>query len=101
MIKTATPATPGRTIGRRIAEARKAAHLTQKALSERLEITRAAVGQWEVDMTSPSITMTAKVAKVLKVSPEWLAYGRIAPDYAVANVGPAQRHDHPPGAAAL
>lgn len=62
------------TVGDRIIEARKAKDMTQLDLSKRLGISRAAVGQWEINSTSPSITKLEEVAHVLGVEPQWLAY---------------------------
>jgi transcriptional regulator with XRE-family HTH domain len=61
-------------VGERIVEARKAKDMTQLDLAKRLGISRAAVGQWEIDATSPSIAKLEEVAMVLGVEPEWLAY---------------------------
>jgi transcriptional regulator with XRE-family HTH domain len=66
--------TPIETVGDRIIEARKAKDMTQLNLSKRLGISRAAVGQWEINSTSPSIAKLEEVAMILKVEPQWLAY---------------------------
>lgn len=63
------------TVGDRIVEARKLKEMTQLDLSKLLGISRAAVGQWEINSTSPSITKLEEVAMLLGVEPEWLAYG--------------------------
>lgn len=63
------------TVGDRIVEARKIKEMTQLDLSKLLGISRAAVGQWEINSTSPSITKLEEVALLLGVDPEWLAYG--------------------------
>lgn len=62
------------TVGSRIVEARKAKDMTQLDLAKRLGISRAAVGQWEIDATSPSIAKLEEVAMILNVEPQWLAY---------------------------
>lgn len=62
------------TVGARIIEARKAKDMTQLDLAKRLGISRAAVGQWEIDATSPSIAKLEEVALILGVEPQWLAY---------------------------
>jgi transcriptional regulator with XRE-family HTH domain len=62
------------TVGDRIIEARKAKDMTQLDLSTRLGVSRAAVGQWEINSTSPSIAKLEEVAMVLDVEPQWLAY---------------------------
>jgi transcriptional regulator with XRE-family HTH domain len=66
--------TPQSTVADRIIEARKAKNMTQLDLATRLGISRAAVGQWEINATSPSIAKLEDVALVLGVDPEWLAY---------------------------
>lgn len=62
------------TVGSRIVEARKAKEMTQLDLAKLLGISRAAVGQWEIDATSPSIAKLEEVAMILGVEPQWLAY---------------------------
>lgn len=70
----ATSDMPKLSVGERIVEARKAKDMTQLDLAKRLGVSRAAVGQWEIDATSPSIAKLEEVAGVLGVEPEWLAY---------------------------
>lgn len=65
---------PMTTVGDRIIEARKAKDMTQLDLAKRLGVSRAAVGQWEINATSPSIAKLEEVAMVLNVEPQWLAY---------------------------
>lgn len=65
---------PMTTVGDRIIEARKAKDMTQLDLAKRLGISRAAVGQWEINATHPSISKLEEVAMVLGVEPQWLAY---------------------------
>lgn len=62
------------TVGDRIIAARKEKDWTQMDLAKRLGISRAAVGQWEINSTSPSISKLEEVASLLDVTPEWLAY---------------------------
>lgn len=66
--------TPMFTVGDRIIEARKTKDMTQLDLAKRLGVSRAAVGQWEINATSPSIAKLEEVAMVLGVEPQWLAY---------------------------
>lgn len=61
-------------VGARIINARKDKDMTQMDLSKRLGVSRAAVGQWEINATSPSIQKISEIAMVLGVAPEWLAY---------------------------
>ncbi|QJA43150.1 hypothetical protein [Phaeobacter phage MD18] len=65
---------PMTTVGDRIIEARKSKDMTQLDLAKRLGVSRAAVGQWEINATSPSIAKLEEVAMVLSVEPQWLAY---------------------------
>ncbi|QGH74841.1 transcriptional repressor [Bacteriophage DSS3_MAL1] len=65
---------PMTTVGERIIEARKAKDMTQLDLAKRLGVSRAAVGQWEINATSPSIAKLEEVAMILNVEPQWLAY---------------------------
>lgn len=63
------------TVGGRIEAARKARDMTQQQLSAQLGVSRGAVGQWEINATSPAIAKMEEVAKILDVTPEWLSYG--------------------------
>ncbi|WNL50667.1 transcriptional regulator [Ruegeria phage RpAliso] len=66
--------TPLMSVGDRIIHARKAKDMTQLDLAKRLGVSRAAVGQWEINSTSPSIAKLEEVATILNVEPQWLAY---------------------------
>lgn len=66
---------PPNSVGARIIEARHSKSMTQLDVSSRLGVSRAAVAQWEINTTSPSIAKLEEVALVLGVQPEWLAYG--------------------------
>lgn len=65
---------PMTTVGERIIEARKAKDMTQLDLAKKIGVSRAAVGQWEINSTSPSIAKLEEVAMILGVEPQWLAY---------------------------
>ncbi len=56
-----------KSIGRKIAEARKNSHLSQAKLSEELFISPQAVGKWERGESMPDIISLNKLAKILKV----------------------------------
>ncbi len=56
-----------RTIGNRIAEARKAKSLSQAQLAQRLSISSQAVGKWERGESMPDITTFNRIAEVLGV----------------------------------
>lgn len=63
-------------IGKRIAQARKEASLSQQAVADRFGISRAAVAQWESGDTHPGMTKLEGLAQVLDVRLEWLATGK-------------------------
>lgn len=64
------------TVGSRIRGAREAAELTQQQLATNLGLSRAAVAQWEADVTSPSIARIYEAARFFQnVSAEFLAFG--------------------------
>lgn len=63
-------------IGARIREARNARRISQHDLGVELGITAGAVGQWELGLSSPSISIADELREALGVSIEWLLYGR-------------------------
>lgn len=62
-------------VGKRIRAAREEREMTQQDVGKLLGISRAAVAQWETDVTSPSLHTIGEVAKILSSRPEWLAFG--------------------------
>ena len=62
--------------GERIVELRKAAGLSQYALSQAMEVSRQAVSKWETDQTSPDVMHLIRLAEVLDTDVEYLATGR-------------------------
>ena len=54
-------------IGQVIREARAKAKLSQRALATRLGVAPSAVGQWETDVTKPSLDNRVDLASVLKI----------------------------------
>ena len=93
---------PSDTMGNRLRAARLIREMTQGDLSMALEISRAAISQWEAGITTPGIDTLARAAALLKVSPEWLAWGRVAPDFSVAPGSmPTELAQLPPGASIL
>lgn len=60
---------------RRLRTLREAAGLQQRELSDKLDISRSAVTQWERNVTQPSLAMIERLAVVLKTTPEFLAFG--------------------------
>lgn len=64
-----------RSIGDRIRYARKEKDLSQADLADRVGVSQPAVANWESGVHDPRRVMLAKIAGVLRVSPEWLASG--------------------------
>lgn len=61
----------------RVREARQLVSLTQEALAAELNVTRSAVGQWEIAQgTSPSVENLIALARRSGMSFEYLATGR-------------------------
>jgi transcriptional regulator with XRE-family HTH domain len=69
------------TIGKRIEHARRYIYdLSQEQLGEMVEVTRAAISQYEKDKITPKARVIDKLAEVFNASPEWFTHGRgIAP----------------------
>lgn len=74
MTKIEDQVTPD-TVGARIIAARKQKEMTQQDLASALGISRAAIGQWEIDKNSPSLQKVGEIAKITGVAPQWIAYG--------------------------
>ena len=68
-----------RSIGDRIRHARKETGLNQAELAARVGVSQPAVANWESGVHDPRRMMLAKIAAVLRVSPEWLAGGDRSP----------------------
>ena len=66
------------TLGKRIAENRKALKLTQDQLAEKLGVTAQAVSKWENDQSCPDITMLPRLAEIFQITTDELL-GREAP----------------------
>ena len=62
--------------GERIIELRKAAGLSQYALSQAMEVSRHAVSKWETYQASPDVMHLIRLAEVLDTDVEYLATGR-------------------------
>ncbi len=60
----------------RITHARKRMGLSQSQLAGMLGVSRGACGQWEQDVSLPSVAHMAELARLMEVSFEWLATGR-------------------------
>ena len=70
-------------IGSKLAQARKAANLTQEQLAERLGVTRQAVSRWESDGAYPETDKIVRMARLLNVSCDYL----LRDDIAVGDAG--------------
>ncbi len=63
------------TIGARIRAARRARHLNQGALAQKLRVSQPTIANWESGIHDPRQLMLAKIAEALQVSLGWLASG--------------------------
>lgn len=63
-------------LGERIAQARKAAGLTQQQVGDHFGITRNAVSLWESDENAPTAARIEDLAALLQVSYAWLGSGQ-------------------------
>jgi ribosome-binding protein aMBF1 (putative translation factor) len=63
------------TWGKRIADARRAAGMTQEDLAERMNASQQAVASWEAQVNEPRLAIFEAIAKITGTSPEWLAFG--------------------------
>lgn len=66
------PPTPGA----RVRWTRKRRGLSYRALAKRAGVTPSTVQKWELATGFMQLRTTEKVAEVLGVSPEWIAFGR-------------------------
>jgi len=64
-----------RSRGQRLREARKLAGLTQEALAEKAECSKAMVAQWETGVRRPGVDTLHKLSIVLNAPFSWLAIG--------------------------
>ena len=65
-----------RTLGNRIAEARRAKSMTQEELAERLGISAQAVSKWENDVSCPDISLLPTLARELGLTLDELLTGK-------------------------
>lgn len=59
-------------IGKRIAESRRNAGLTQEELANRLGVTPQALSKWEKGLSSPDLVMLSSLCEILDVSADYL-----------------------------
>lgn len=62
-------------IAERLLRARQSANLSQDGASKALNVSRAAISQWETGSTTPGIRRLEEAAVAYGVSPEWLITG--------------------------
>ena len=79
------------TVGKRIAESRKAKNINQNELAEMLSVSPQAVSKWENDISCPDISLLPSLAKTLGMSIDELLCGKQEP--AVSFVPEDQRKD--------
>lgn len=60
------------TIGERIAEIRKEAHLSQEAFGESLGVSRQAISKWESDVSIPDVDKLILISKTYNVTVGWI-----------------------------
>ena len=65
-----------KSIGERMAYARKQKMLNQQVLADHLGVTRGSISQYENGIIDPNLNNLDVAAKLLDVSFEWLAFGR-------------------------
>lgn len=63
--------------GERLKEARKAAGYSKKGLAEKIKISSRLISYYENNELRANFTVVAKLAAILNVSLDWLAYGKI------------------------
>lgn len=61
--------------GTRLRDARKAVGMTQADLATVLDITPAAISQWETDITLPDVNKLVVLSITLRVSIDWILKG--------------------------
>ncbi|MBQ4640374.1 MAG: helix-turn-helix transcriptional regulator [Clostridia bacterium] len=81
------------TLGRRIANLRRAAAMTQDELAEKVGISAQAVSKWENDQTCPDITLLPSLAKIFGVTVDELLSGKQAAETHVQVLPENQRKD--------
>ena len=92
------------TRGERIQQARKHRKMTQAEVARKMGVSRAAVGQWEINATKPDLDDMKKLASLLGFSASWLSWceGRpIASTRSKAEVASVSATGIPEGFAAL
>jgi transcriptional regulator with XRE-family HTH domain len=69
-------------IGERITTLRKAAGLSQDGISQKLNVTRSAIAQWETGRAYPSFAHIQELARLFGVSVSYVLSGEIVADLA-------------------
>ncbi|MFC6592376.1 helix-turn-helix transcriptional regulator [Deinococcus lacus] len=65
----------GETLGRRMAIARAAQKKTLQGVADEMDKAKSTISQWENDIYQPSLKDIARLASVLNVNQNWLAFG--------------------------
>ena len=63
-------------LGERITELRKAAHMNQTELARAMDVTRQAVSKWETGQSTPDAANLIRLAELLDTDIEYLTSGR-------------------------
>jgi transcriptional regulator with XRE-family HTH domain len=63
------------TMKERIRAKREEIGLMQREVAKLMEMSRAAITQWEVGLTQPNYESLIQLARILKTTPQWLAFG--------------------------
>ena len=63
-------------LGQRLIELRKAKHLSQEEVAEKLDVTRQTVSKWETDQSSPEFDKILPLCELYEVSTDELLTGR-------------------------
>lgn len=64
------------TLGEKIKAARKAQHITQAALADRLGVHRSTVANYEIERRKPSLSELKEIARILHVDVNYLLEGQ-------------------------
>src|SRR5260221_663512 len=64
----------------RLKAARKAAHLSQDKLADAVNLSQSTIGAYETGPNQVDLATLEKIAAVLNVTPEWIAFGHACPE---------------------
>lgn len=69
------PSAKALALGKRIGDARRRLELSQDVIARQLDVSKGAVGQYDIGYTSPRLPKLHKLAEILGVTVEWLLTG--------------------------